>query len=645
MRFHWQLVWPKMCGRNPILISGGSFNLSSGFATDTKDQVKQANDLVDLVGSYYPLRRKGSGYVCHCPWHDDTNPSFQINPARQSWACYVCGIRGDVFDFVMRKEGVEFFEALKILAERVGIPITVSQKKVVKGSPQDKQTLYRAMNWAVERFHTNLLDSTDSKLARDYLNQRNFTPEAIQQFRIGFAPLKWNWLADQSASTEFSMEILAACDLVATSDRGSGYYERFRGRLLFPIFDAMGRPIAMGGRVIPELHPEGEVPPAKYVNSRETKLFSKSETLYGLNFVKDAVSKTRSLTIVEGYTDVIGAWEAGLRDVVACLGTAITEKHIRLIKRFADRITLVLDGDEAGQNTANKILDLFVAHDVDMRILTLPEGQDPLDFLRNNGAQPFEALVAGATDAIDHKIRVATKGIDLVRDTHQANMALEQILLTLSRIPASLFAKSPEKALRQDQLLNRLSRQFGVEREQLKQRIVELRTKNRSAMPVTETVNSPLAIDYTKLLRRECELVQLLLNAPEHLDTIVENIPPSLFVSGPLRRLYEIIDDCFQSGEEVSFDAMLLNIEDTEIKSLLIFLDEQWHEKLEALKPQPGFSTAKLVEQTMTVFRRLESESDSRKAIGELQNKQLDEQEELTTLEELLNQSRQQHGL
>ena len=137
-----------------FLSSGGSFNLSSGFATDTKDQVKQANDLVDLVGSYLPLRRKGSGYVCHCPWHDDTNPSFQINPARQSWACYVCGIRGDVFDFVMRKEGVEFFEAMKILAERVGIPITVSQKKVVKGSPQDKQTLYRAMNWAVERFHT-----------------------------------------------------------------------------------------------------------------------------------------------------------------------------------------------------------------------------------------------------------------------------------------------------------------------------------------------------------------------------------------------------------------------------------------------------------------------------------------------------------
>ena len=619
--------------------------MSSGFATDTKDQVKQANDIVDLVGSYLPLRRKGSGYVCHCPWHDDTNPSFQINPSRQSWACFVCGIRGDVFDFVMRKESVEFFEALKILAERVGIPLNLNQKKIVKGSPQDKQTLYRAMNWAVERFHACLNESTDAQLARDYLAERAFTADSIRQFRIGFAPLKWSWLADQAASTEFSMEVLAACDLVAASDRGAGYFERFRGRLLFPIFDSMGRAIAIGGRVVPGLHPPGQEPPGKYVNSRETKLFAKSETLYGLNYVKDNVSKTRSLTIVEGYTDVIAAWEAGLRNVVACLGTAITEKHMRLIKRFADCVTLVLDGDDAGQKTANKVLDLFVTHDIDMRILTLPKNQDPLDFLRENGAEPFQELIASATDAIDHKIRIETKGVDLLRDTHRANAALEQILMTLSRIPASLFSKSPEKMLRQDQVLNRLSRQFGLERQQLKQRIVELRSGNRHAETgrVDETATG--GSDYSKLAAREIELLQLLLNAPEHLDTIIENIPPTLFVEGPLRQLYELIDEFFQSGEEVSFESLLLNIENSDLKSLLIYLDEQWHEKLGFLETQHDFSIPRLVEQTMEVFRRLESDLGSRKAIGDLQNKQLDEQEELTTLEELLNQSRQQHGL
>ena len=620
--------------------------MSSGFASDTKDQVKQANDIVDLIGSYFPLQRKGSGYVCNCPWHDDTNPSFQVNPMRQSWACFVCGIRGDVFDFVMRMESVEFFEALKILAERVGIPLTIAQKKVLKGSPQDKQTLYRAMNWAVERFHACLNESPSARLARDYLAQRNFTSQAIKQYRIGFSPFnKYTWLADQAANTEFSMEVLAACDLVATSDRGYGYFERFHGRLLFPIFDTMGRPIAMGGRIVPGLYPEGKEPPAKYVNSRETKLFSKSSTLYGLNFVKDIVNKSREMTIVEGYTDVIAAWEAGLRNVVACLGTAITERHMRLIKRFADRITLVLDGDQAGQDTANKVLDLFVAHDIDMRILTLPGNQDPMDFLRQYGAEPFAKLVGEATDAIDHKIRIETQGVDLVRDTHRANVALEKILLTLSRIPASLFATSPEKALRQDQLLNRLSRRFGVERNQLKQRIAELRAKTRHASPFGNEEPSNPPIDYSKLLLRECELVQLLLNAPEFLDTIIENIPTDLFVEGPLRRLYELIDECFQAGEEVGFEPLSLAVEDPELKSLLIFLDEQWHEKLAFLKSRSDFRMSQLVEQTMNVFRQLESDLGSRKAIGELQNKKLDQQEELSTLEELLNQSRQQHGL
>ena len=224
-------------------------------------------------------------------------------------------------------------------------------------------------------------------------------------------------------------------------------------------------------------------------------------------------------------------------------------------------------------------------------------------------------------------------------------MALEEILVTLSRIPASEFASSPAKTLRQDQLLNRLSKQFSVERDQLKQRIIELRASKRHAEPPRREAPSQPAIDYSRLLRRESELLQLLLHAPDHLDTIVENIPPDLFVEGPQRQLYEFIDACFQSGEEIGFEALLLSIEDPELKSLLLFLDEQWQQKQEFLKTQHDFSSTKLVEETMSVFRRLQSELGSRKAIGELQDRKLDQQEEISTLEDLLNQSRQQHGL
>ncbi len=612
--------------------------MSSGFGTDTKDQVKKATDIVDLIGSYAQLRRSGSNYVCHCFWHDDHRPSLQINPARQSWVCWVCNFRGDVFDFVMRKEGVEFFEALKILAERAGIALNLTQKKIQKGSPQDKQTLYRAMAWAVERFHSHLIESADSATAREYLEDRGFSSEAVRQFRLGFAPLKWSWLADQAARTEFSTEVLSACDLIAASDRGS-YFERFRGRLIFPIFDTMERPIAIGGRLVPGIELES---PAKYVNSRETRLFSKSDTLYGLNFVKGDVSKTRSLTIVEGYTDVIAAWQAGLRDVVACLGTALNEKHIRLIKRFADRINLVLDGDEAGRKRANQILDLFVANDIDLRILTLPANQDPMDFLQREGKDAFLTLVENSHDAIEHKIKIETAGVDLVRETHKANTALDRILQTLARVPSSVFSGSADKVLRQDQLLTRLGRQFGVEREQMKRRLLELRSKVSAPNRKSE---KPQVADFTKLLRRESELVQLILHAPEHLDTIIENISPDQFVDGLLKQLYEYIEDCFQNGEGTSFDDLMLSLEDPELKNLLVYLDHEWQEMWSQESTTTGESEVALLNEVVDVFRKLELDSGNRRKISELQKPNLDEEEELTTLEDLLNQTRQRHGL
>lgn len=619
--------------------------MSSGLAIDTKEQIKQANDIVDLIGSYTQLRRSGSRYVCHCPWHDDQRPSLQVDPVRQSWVCWVCNVRGDVFDYVMRREGVEFVEAMRILAERAGIPLTFSQKKVVKGSAQDKQTLYRAMQWAVERFHNCLLESKDAQPARDYLQQRGFTADSIEQFRLGFAPLKWTWLADQSNNTEFTREVLAACDLITQSERSGSYYEAFKGRLIFPIFDTMHRAIAIGGRLVPGVEEAGKKPGGKYINSRETRLFSKSETLYGLNLVKDAVSKTRSLTVVEGYTDVVAAWQAGLRDVVACLGTALNQKHIRLIKRFADRITLVLDGDDAGKRRANEVVDLFVANDVDLRILTLPDGQDPNEFIETHGRESFQQLVLEAADAIDHKIRVETAGVDLTRDTHAANAALERILLTISQIPSSQMAESAEKMLRQDQLLMRLSRQFGVDRQQMKQRLLELRSKTASTAFQNRDNISPPTIDFSKLKRRESELIQLLVNMPQHLDTIVENIPCSLFTTGPCRRLYEHIDACFQNGEATGFDDLMLSLECPELKNLLVYLDGQWHAKQISLQEQAADSQQDLLQEMIKVFRNLEDESGSRKTIADLHQHQLNEQEEMSTLEALLNQTRQRHGL
>ena len=619
---------------------------------DVKDRIKQASDIVDVVGGYLPLRRQGTNFVAHCPWHDDSRPSLQVNQVRQSWVCWVCNFRGDVFDFVMRRESVEFFEAMQILAERAGIEIKRTGQKVEKGSPQDKQALFRAMAWAVAQYHDCLLNEAVAAPVRNYLADRNVTPESIEAFKVGFAPMSWSWLVDRARHTEFSPEVLEACGLVSANNNG-GWYERFRGRVLFPISDTQNRPIALGGRIVPDLVPDDQQPKGKYYNSTETRLYSKSDNLYGLNLVRDEVSKkeNRKLTIVEGYTDVVAAYQAGLRNVIACQGTAVNERHIKVMRRFADSITLVLDGDEAGQRRTNEILDLFVAQDVDLRILSLPEGADPFDFIRDNGAQAFQTLVDGANDAIAHKINQETRGVDLINDTHAANQALESILKTLARIPVGQFATSAAKSVRLDQLITRMARQFQLDRTQVKNRLNELR---RTMAPTRPTVNMDVlgqnqtTIDFKRLPHRESELLQLLIGNPELLDQAIESISPNQIPEGPLRDLYEVMNECFHVGKDVGYNSLMLELEDVDLKSLVDYLHGVSTEKQSALaKMKNGIAIEPLAQLGSIIesFNNMADASGTRSQISRLHGRQLDDDEEASTLEELLKLARQRQGL
>ena len=619
---------------------------------DVKDRIKQASDIVDVVGGYLPLRRQGTNFVAHCPWHDDSRPSLQVNQVRQSWVCWVCNFRGDVFDFVMRRESVEFFEAMQILAERAGIEIKRTGQKVEKGSPQDKQALFRAMAWAADQYHDCLLNEVTAAPVRNYLADRNVSAESIEAFKIGFAPMAWSWLVDRARHTEFSPEVLEACGLVSANNTG-GWYERFRGRVLFPISDTQNRPIALGGRIVPDLVPEDQQPKGKYYNSTETRLYSKSDNLYGLNLVRDEVSKkeNRKLTIVEGYTDVVAAYQAGLRNVIACQGTAVNERHIKVMRRFADSITLVLDGDEAGQRRTNEILDLFIAQDVDLRILSLPEGADPFDFIRDNGAEAFQALVDGASDAIAHKISQETRGVDLINDTHAANQALESILKTLARIPVGQFATSAAKSVRLDQLVTRMARQFQLDRTQVKSRLNELR---RTMAPTRPTVNMDVlgqnqtTIDFKRLPHRESELMQLLIGTPELLDQAIENISPNQIPEGPLRDLYEVMNECFHVGKDVGYKTLMLELEDGQLKSLVDYLHGVTTEKQSALaKMKNGIAIEPLAQLGSIIesFNNMADASGTRSQISRLHGRQLDDDEEASTLEELLKLARQRQGL
>ena len=611
----------------------------SGNSFDDKERVRQATDIVDLLSGYLQLRRQGNLFVASCPWHDDKRPSLQINPARQSWKCWPCDIGGDVFSFVMRREGVDFAEALKILADRAGIELTRRARPAPQGSPGDKQTLYQAMDWVARQYHHYLREAADANPARLYLRQREVTEASIEKFQIGFAPNQWTWLVDRAKTTPFSQEVLHACGLTKRGQDASRHYDAYRGRIIFPIHDIQNRPIGMGGRILPSIAEDNpDTHHAKYINSPETRLFSKSDNLYGLNVHREASARERHLIVVEGYTDVVAAWQAGLSNVVAALGTAFNQRHLHLVRRYADRVTLVLDGDDAGRRRANDILEIFVAADVDLRILTLPDQMDPCDFLNQRGSAPFIQLVESANDALAHRIQVETEGIDLVNETHRANQALEKILGTMAR--ASYRKQSSASKIREQQLLMRLSRQFQIEGDQIRRRLREIRGVQRVEPVVSSTSESTPKYNVASFDPKEKELLEILLQDFSFLNQVAENISIEQFVEGAPKQIYGIFCECYQNGRDADFNSIMTEIDDPQLKSVLVSLDEEAQRKTE----KTDFDTRERLNDVIQAFKSVDLDSINRQAIARLQT-ELDDQEETSTLEEILERARQRQGL
>ena len=613
--------------------------MSLGPDFDFKERVRQATDIVDLVGGYMTLRRVGAKYKGLCPWHPDTNPSLQVDPARQTWMCWVCHTGGDIFSFTMKKEGVDFAEALKILADRAGLELPRYKSAAKPAEGTEKPTLYKALQWAGDQFHQFLEDSPAAETARRYLDERGISPESIETFKIGYCPDAGSWLIDKARHASFSMETLLACGLVGKRADNASYYDWFRGRVMFPIFDTENRVVAFGGRILPEiakkLEREQNRTVGKYVNSPETKLFSKSNLLYGLNLVREEVNKTRKLAIVEGYTDVVMAYQFGLRNTVAALGTAVNERHIRLMKRFADEVILVLDGDEAGQRRTNEILELFVASDLDMRVAVLPEGKDPCDFLIENDAPAFEEFLVNAADALEHKFRVETHGIDLIRETHKANEALERILKTLAQRPAGNIAGSG--LLREQQMLARLARSFSLPEADLRLRLKQLRSRAPQRRGADIEQDKPAKrIDLNSLDKKEVELLKIILANPHIIEQAIENISPDQFVQGPIRELYETICELHPRVESLDFQAFLIGVDQPNLKTLLVELESLAQEKQLA-----SLLTAEdRLQAVIEAFNLQINATSRRQQMSRIEKGEVVDDDELAALHAILQQNR-----
>jgi DNA primase len=366
----------------------------------TREQIRAASDIVDVIGSYVPLKKNGANFTALCPFHKEKSPSFNVNPHKQIFHCFGCHKGGDVFTFVKEYENIGFMDAVRRLAERAKIPLEFENTPGAQESRHLKDQLLDIHDQLATRWQNCLANEAAGQLARDYLAKRGVSAEAIKLFRIGAAPELWDDTVNWAKSKNFPIEIVEQAGLIIKKEETGRHYDRFRGRLMFPICDEQGRVVAFSGRVL-----SGDEKTAKYVNSPETPIFTKSKIFFGLDKSKRAILDAGYAIICEGQLDLIACFMAGVQNIVAPQGTAFTDQHARIIKRYCNEVVLCFDSDNAGQNAIVRSLDHLLAAELAVRVAVVPSPHDPDSFIKANGGEAFRALVENAEGFFDYLLK------------------------------------------------------------------------------------------------------------------------------------------------------------------------------------------------------------------------------------------------
>jgi len=523
---------------------------------DKKEDVRAAADLVEVVGDYVKLKRSGSGYVGLCPFHDEKTPSFNVTPRLGIYKCFGCGKSGDVFGFVMEMEGVGFGEALRTLAERYGVDLPDEQAPVEDDNYKLREGVYHALRFAGLWFYRQLKESDEAEKARNYLHERGYERELIKKFGLGYSPSGNNLLLKSARDEGISDEYLAEADLIKPSQRDDDFYDTFRGRLMFPIFNPSGKVIAFAGRVL------GNEKTAKYINSAQTLVYNKSEVVYGANFAKNEIRKHEEVILVEGYTDVITLNKFGLENVVASSGTALTPQQIRLLKRYGNKIVMIYDADNAGKSAMARGMNIALEEGMDVDLLELPEGEDPDSFVKQFGKESFLKLKKKeGRDFVTFSILQAEKN-GLMENPAGRAKVISGVLNSISRIPEKIrqqvfvqhlhqltqkYRKGSDRELFEE--LERISRKKATtdnRRESFRERQEESRMADEPARPKAE---------YRKKSRPgyEMEMIRLMVQFGEPLIVFIgANLNESIFEDAELRAFFSDIVKRHQNGEDVS---------------------------------------------------------------------------------------------
>jgi len=388
----------------------------------TRERIRAASDIVDVIGSYLPLKKAGANFTALCPFHKEKTPSFNVNPHKQIFHCFGCHKGGDVFTFVKEYESIGFMDAVRRLAERAKIPLEFDQTPGEQQSRHLKDQLLQVHEQITQRWQNCLLNEAGGQLARDYLEKRGVPADAIKLFRLGAAPDAWDDTVNWAKGKSHDLALVEKAGLILRKEGGDHYYDRFRGRLLFPICDEQGRVIGFSGRVL-----SGDEKTAKYVNSPETPIFTKSRVFFGLDKSKRALLDAQSAIVCEGQLDLIACFMAGVQNIVAPQGTAFTADHARILKRYVPEVVLCFDSDEAGQNAAVRSLDHLLESGLAVRVAVVPSPHDPDSYIKANGGEAFRQLVEGAEGFFDYYLtrlcRLDDANTDKGRNTILRGMA------------------------------------------------------------------------------------------------------------------------------------------------------------------------------------------------------------------------------
>lgn len=368
---------------------------------DKKEEIREAADLIEVVGDYVKLKKSGQNWSGLCPFHDEKTPSFYVTPSMGIYKCFGCGESGDVFNFVMEMEGLGFIEAMRSLADRYGVTLPDPDEEESE-EHHLREGIYHALKYAGTWYHHQLMKSDKAEKARKYLKERGYNRPIIQKYGLGYAPRGGDRFYETAIDSGINEEYLLEAGLIKPSTRGDGYYDAFRGRLMFPIFSTSGKVIAFAGRIL------GDKKGAKYINSPQTKVYNKSEVLYGINFAKNTIRKNDEAILVEGYTDVISLHKHDVENVIASSGTSLTPKQLKMIHRYGESLTMIYDADSAGQRAMKRGINLGLNEGLNVNLLELPEDQDPDSFIKQFGKDSFlELKKEGSEDFVSYLINKA----------------------------------------------------------------------------------------------------------------------------------------------------------------------------------------------------------------------------------------------